>query len=75
MAVTQKHVLIAGLGRYVSAAYEVGAKLGIEKSNKQIVLDVSFSSTPEQTSQNSNNLPPRKLRKRRQQAMNALVWM
>jgi hypothetical protein len=40
MAVTSKHILIAGLGRYVSAAYEVGAKLGIQKSNKQIVLDV-----------------------------------
>jgi hypothetical protein len=40
MAVTPKHILIAGLGRYVSAAYEVGAKLGIQKSNKQIVLDV-----------------------------------
>jgi hypothetical protein len=40
MAHTPKHVLIAGLGRYVSAAYEVGGKLGIQKTNRQIVLDV-----------------------------------
>lgn len=41
MAGTPKHVLFAGLGRYVSAEYEVGHKLGIQKSNRQIVLDVS----------------------------------
>jgi len=40
MANTRKNVLIAGLGRFVSAEYEVGGKLGLEKSNKQIVLDV-----------------------------------
>jgi hypothetical protein len=40
MSDTAKHVLIAGLGRFVSADYEVGAKLGLQKSNKQIVLDV-----------------------------------
>ncbi|KAH8747242.1 hypothetical protein F5883DRAFT_584518 [Diaporthe sp. PMI_573] len=39
MANTRKNVLIAGLGRFVSAEYEVGGKLGLEKSNKQIVLD------------------------------------
>jgi hypothetical protein len=40
MAHTPKHVLIAGLGRYVSASYEMGGKLGIQKTNRQIVLDV-----------------------------------
>ncbi|KAI8931659.1 hypothetical protein NX059_011307 [Plenodomus lindquistii] len=39
MANTPKHVLIAGLGRFVPADYEAGAKLGVQKSNKQMVLD------------------------------------
>jgi hypothetical protein len=40
MADTRKHVLIAGLGSFVPADYEVGGKLGIQKTNKQMVLDV-----------------------------------
>lgn len=40
MADARKNVLIAGLGRFVSAEYEAGAKLGVQKSNKQMVLDV-----------------------------------
>lgn len=40
MAATRKNVVIAGLGRFVSKNYEMGDKLGIQKSNKQIVLDV-----------------------------------
>jgi hypothetical protein len=40
MAIARKHILIAGLGRFVSADYEVGAKLGLQKTNRQIVLDV-----------------------------------
>ena len=40
MADTRKHVLIAGLGRFVPADYEAGAKLGVQKTNKQMVLDV-----------------------------------
>jgi hypothetical protein len=40
MADTRKHVLIAGLGRFVSVDYEVGSKLGLQKTNKQMVLDV-----------------------------------
>ena len=43
MVDTRKHVLIAGLGRFVSADYETGAKLGVQKTNRQMVLDVSFS--------------------------------
>lgn len=39
MAATPKHVLIAGLGRFVPKEYEAGSKLGVEKSNKQMVLD------------------------------------
>jgi hypothetical protein len=40
MTHARKHVLIAGLGRYVSASYEMGGKLGLQKTNRQIVLDV-----------------------------------
>jgi hypothetical protein len=40
MAAVRKHVFFAGLGRYVAAEYEVGSKLGTQKSNRQMVLDV-----------------------------------
>jgi hypothetical protein len=40
MSDIRKRVLIAGLGRFVPADYEAGAKLGVQKTNKQMVLDV-----------------------------------
>jgi hypothetical protein len=40
MADIRKHVLVAGLGRFVPPEYEAGSKLGIQKTNRQIVLDV-----------------------------------
>ena len=40
MAAVRKNVLIAGLGRFVPKDYEAGAKLGVQKTNKQMVLDV-----------------------------------
>lgn len=43
MSDAQKHVLIAGLGRFVSADYETGPTLGVQKTNKQMVLDVRLS--------------------------------
>ncbi|KAH0286299.1 hypothetical protein M436DRAFT_58242 [Aureobasidium namibiae CBS 147.97] len=39
MAQTSKRILIAGLGRHVAVSYEVGPRLGIQKTNRQIVLD------------------------------------
>ncbi|OAL54670.1 hypothetical protein IQ07DRAFT_583900 [Pyrenochaeta sp. DS3sAY3a] len=39
MAAIQKRVLVAGLGRYVAADYEAGSKLGIQKSNRQMMID------------------------------------
>jgi hypothetical protein len=45
MARARKHVLFAGLGRYVSPEYEMGSKLGIQKSNRQIILDVRLLGT------------------------------
>jgi hypothetical protein len=42
MATTNKHILIAGLGSFVPKDYEMGDKLGIQKSNKQMVLDVNL---------------------------------
>jgi len=43
MAQTSKRILFAGLGRHVAASGEVGAKLGIQKTNRQIVLDVRLT--------------------------------
>jgi hypothetical protein len=40
MVETRKHVLVAGLGRYVPADYEAGSRLGIQKSNRQMMVDV-----------------------------------
>jgi hypothetical protein len=46
MADTRKHVLIAGLGKFVPKDYEMGAKLGQQKTNKQLVMDVSIAFPP-----------------------------
>lgn len=45
MADPRKHILIAGLGRFVPADYEAGTKLGVQKTNKQMVLDVRLPLT------------------------------
>jgi hypothetical protein len=42
MSAARKNVLFAGLGRYVAKEYEVGSKLGTEKSNRQLVVEVSL---------------------------------
>ncbi|KAJ8111758.1 hypothetical protein OPT61_g5721 [Boeremia exigua] len=39
MAATRKSALVAGLGRYVSKEYEAGSKLGVQKTNRQMMLD------------------------------------
>lgn len=46
MAQTSKRILIAGLGRHVAASHEVGPKLGIQKTNREIVLDVRPTREP-----------------------------
>jgi len=46
MAQTPKRILIAGLGRHVAASHEVGPRLGIQKTNRQIVLDVRPTREP-----------------------------
>jgi len=51
---TKKHVLVAGLGRFVPAEQEVGSKLGIAKTNKQMVLDVSKVATSSQLTGGTN---------------------
>ncbi|KAH6616468.1 hypothetical protein C7974DRAFT_416598 [Boeremia exigua] len=39
MADIRKRVLVAGLGRFVAAEYEAGSKLGVQKSNKQTMVE------------------------------------
>jgi hypothetical protein len=40
MAEIRKRVLVAGLGRFVPADYEAGSKIGVQKSNKQMMVEV-----------------------------------
>jgi hypothetical protein len=71
MADARMHVFFAGLGRYVAAEYEVGRKLGIQKSNRQIVLDVRMIADLGPT-QDKSDLSYRRSNKPKQRATNVL---